>query len=264
MGRLLILILTLSLFGCIFEDFGFDKRMQDIDITEDTISFVNFTIVELIKDDVYFSEDNGVSIVFEGIGQDSRCPLDVVCVTAGSVTAKMELYEGESRIISTDLTIPGNNNYFRYQNTYFRLLRVDPYPEYADTPINKYTITLEIRPDGTDCQSAIIDHDHFNNPWHDEFIYEDVNIVDGKIQAKINYGGGCGTISYEMVSDGSVLESNPPQRNLLLSFKDDDNCEALISTTLCFNLSVYRLDSEGGTIQLNLDGWEEPLNYTYY
>ena len=195
MGRILIFISTLLLSGCIFEDLGLDKNLKDLNITGDTISFVNFAIVELIKDDIYKSEDGGVSITFDGINQDTRCPLNVVCASEGFVTAKMQLYEGENRIISTDLTIPGKNNYFRYQNTYFRLLKVDPYPEHPDTPISNYTITLEIRPDDADCQSAIIDYDLFNNPWKDEFIYEDVNIVNGRLLAKINYGGGCGTIT---------------------------------------------------------------------
>ncbi|MFC2125333.1 hypothetical protein ACFLU5_11010 [Bacteroidota bacterium] len=239
------------------------KNLDNLNISEDTVSFENFTIVELNKNDVFYSLDGSVSITFLGISQDSRCPLDVVCVWEGSVTAKLELHEDGNQIISADLTIPGNNNYFMYKNTYFRLVKVDPYPIRADALINNYTITLEIRPEGSGCQSAIIDTDHYNNPWNDEFMYEEVQIVDEKIFTKIKYGGGCGTIQYEMVSDGIFIESDPPEINLLLSFKDDDACEALVSTTLCFDLSIFQTDSDGGTIQINLMNWDSPLIYSY-
>jgi hypothetical protein len=264
MGRILVTLLGLTLLGsCFFDDWQLDDKINQLNLEEDTVSFHEFAVVVINQDNEVFNEAGNISVKFTGISQDSRCPIDAICETPGTVSAKFELIEDGMQRISTTLTIPGNYNSFDYKYTYFRLLKVDPYPATVDTPINNYSITMEIRPVDSDCQSAIIDTWLFNNPWTDDFTFENVQVSGDKILTEIKYGGGCGIIQYEMVSEGLDLESDPPKIILLLSFKDEDDCEALVTTTLCSELRIFQSDSYRGPVQINLVDWDDTINYFY-
>jgi len=263
-GALILISSILLVSSCvIFDDGDLKDQVGNLNLSEDTVAFHDFAIIELQKNDKFYNYDQSVSITFSGVTQDSRCPLDVVCVSEGSVSVKIALHDDGTEVISANFALPGSNNYFIYKNSYIRLLKVEPYPEHADTPIGEYTITMEIRPVDSDCQSTIIDPDQFNNPWNDDFTFTDVQIANGFIKPEIQYGGGCGDIHYEMVSNGGYSKTVPPQIDLRLSFKDEDDCEALITTTLCFDLQVLQVNPDGSTIQINLAGWDTPLMYTY-
>lgn len=87
----------------------------------------------------------------------------------------------------------------------------------------------------------LVDPSQFDDP-SDDFLLEDVEVVNDSIILAIRYGGGCGTIDYQLVSDGAFKESNPVQVNVKLIFKDDDHCEALLSKKLVFDLTPLKED----------------------
>jgi len=96
----------------------------------------------------------------------------------------------------------------------------------------------------------------------DRFHFEDVEVVGNCLEMTISYGGGCGEVGYELIDAGVVYYSMPPQRELRLSFKDDDLCEALIRKTISFDLRPIIL-SNTNEIILRLSDWEDTLIYRY-
>lgn len=118
-------------------------------------------------------------------------------------------------------------------------------------------------------KNIIIDEDSFHSISKDEFSIQDTYIKDDSLVLTIEYGGGCGTIEYDLVTDGAFMESYPVQLNIAVSFEDDDTCEALVREQLSFNLSnladhyfeLYR--TERGSIIMHLENFEESLMYSF-
>lgn len=80
---------------------------------------------------------------------------------------------------------------------------------------------------------------------------------------KINFSsGGCDGNSWELklIDSEGILKSNPPQRNLRLSLKNEELCEAYITKELTFDISNLQVD--GNKVQLNLTN-SENLNILY-
>ena len=74
------------------------------------------------------SFDNGrLTVTFEAVEQDSRCPADVVCVTAGDAEARFRLRVGE-RVAGTTLHIHGEPRAIEYFGYRIALATLDPYP----------------------------------------------------------------------------------------------------------------------------------------
>ncbi|MEM9329026.1 MAG: hypothetical protein AAGA85_25410 [Bacteroidota bacterium] len=75
--------------------------------------------------------------------------------------------------------------------------------------------------------------------------------------------GGCDGKSWELklIDSGAISESLPPQRNLILSLKNDEFCEALITQTLTVDIAPLQI--EGSSIQLNLVNTGDEILYTY-
>lgn len=80
---------------------------------------------------------------------------------------------------------------------------------------------------------------------------------------KINFSsGGCDGNTWELklIDSEDILKSNPPQRNLRLSLKNEELCEAYITKELTFDISNLQVD--GNKVQLNLTN-SENLNILY-
>jgi hypothetical protein len=96
----------------------------------------------------------------------------------------------------------------------------------------------------------------------DPFFIDTVQISNDSIIISISYGGGCGTVVANLYDAEAIAESNPVQRSIRLSFKDNDNCEALVKRDYAFNLKPVQLQ-EYDKMFLNLTAWDEPLLYQY-
>jgi hypothetical protein len=87
--------------------------------------------------------DPDMVIRFAEVIQDSRCPVDVQCVQAGSATLRFSLVEPNG-LLFTVILETGRDPY-TIEGLTFRLISVDPAPrqgQYLD-PAN-YTATVEI------------------------------------------------------------------------------------------------------------------------
>ena len=81
---------------------------------------------------------------------------------------------------------------------------------------------------------------------------------------RINFSAsGCNGESWKitLIDSGSILESDPPQRNLRFSLDNNELCEAFITKNLTFNIKNLRV--EGGRVQLNLTNSEDQVLYEY-
>jgi hypothetical protein len=107
-----------------------------------------------------------------------------------------------------------------------------------------------------------VEDDLFSNAPNDDFEIIMASIADNNLNITIGYGGGCGTIYYDLVTGTDYLETNPTQKNIRLAFDDKDNCEAGIELKLSFNLTQIQISSTNRII-INLNKWENPIEYNY-
>lgn len=79
----------------------------------------------------------------------------------------------------------------------------------------------------------------------------------------VQYGGGCETHQFDLFADPRIMKSMPPQQNIVLKHNaNGDNCRALITDTVHFDLKPIRI-GEKGSIVLRLYGTEERITYSY-
>jgi len=85
-----------------------------------------------------------------------------------------------------------------------------------------------------------IDKDAYDNAPDDFLTINSLTIKDNFL--KINYGSsGCSGDSWELklIDAEEIMESYPPRRNLRLSLKNDELCQAYFIKELAFDISEY-------------------------
>jgi hypothetical protein len=111
-------------------------------------------------------------------------------------------------------------------------------------------------------QNIIIDNTLFENAPDDSFHFKNVEIIGNCLKLTIEYGGGCGNVEIKLIDSGLVMESNPGQRNIRVSFKDEDFCKALVIKEISFDLSPIQIIGDN-KVSLNLSNWNKSILYQY-
>ncbi len=96
------------------------------------------------------------------------------------------------------------------------------------------------------CESITISESRFISAESDEYVVMDSKVYNDSLMIEVQYGGGCGPIDFELITDGLFMESNPVKLNVILAFDDEDPCEMAVKKNLCFdlsNLATYYNDS---------------------
>jgi len=109
---------------------------------------------------------------------------------------------------------------------------------------------------------TLISAEQYANTPSDQLTVNRLEIDDNCL--KINFSsGGCGGDTWELklIDSGDILESLPPQRNLRLSLKNEELCEAYITKELTFDIS--NLQVNGDQVQLNITNSDEIILYEY-
>lgn len=113
------------------------------------------------------------------------------------------------------------------------------------------------------CQyEAIINSELYQNAPVDH-----MELIEAKIEGHCLHitlaSGGCDGNSWEvkLITDGNILESAPPQRNILLSLKNEELCDAWITHSYTFDISSLQVD--GNEVLLNLTNSDQQLSYKY-
>ncbi|HLV29984.1 MAG TPA: hypothetical protein VKY57_00305 [Chitinispirillaceae bacterium] len=88
----------------------------------------------------------------------------------------------------------------------------------------------------------------------DPFQFNSVNVIGSTIEIIVQYGGGCKKHKFSLLTTGLLKESFPPQLDLILSHDSDgDECKAIVTDTLLFDLSsLFSIAEDYEEIILNV------------
>jgi len=109
---------------------------------------------------------------------------------------------------------------------------------------------------------TVISTEQYANAPSDQLTINSLDINDNCL--KINFSSvGCSgdTWVLKLIDSGDILESLPPQRNLRLSLKNEEECEAFITKELSFDIS--NLQVGGNQVQLNITNSDDEILYEY-
>ncbi len=109
---------------------------------------------------------------------------------------------------------------------------------------------------------SIVSDSELKNAPRDPFTIVSTNIEGDCFEVTVRYGGGCGGADFKFIAGESLDDSVPPQREAVISLKDEDNCEALVLETISFDLTSLRVDNYSEII-FNIEFINAPFLYEY-
>ncbi|MBB6460440.1 hypothetical protein [Flammeovirga kamogawensis] len=124
----------------------------------------------------------------------------------------------------------------------------------------KENVTLDEPNLDVPANEVIISLEEYNTAPREPVALEDYSIEEDIL--KITYSAsGCsgGSWVVKLIDSGLLLESYPPQRNLVFSLKNEEICEAYITKEILFDISKLKI--EGDSIYLNLINLDTSILY---
>jgi hypothetical protein len=90
-------------------------------------------------------EDAGVTVSFEKVARDSRCPKDVTCIRAGEAVVHLAVASGEAKAI-LELEVPpgGESPAARFQDLLVTIQELQPQKE-SRKPIDRSAYVAKVR-----------------------------------------------------------------------------------------------------------------------
>ncbi|KXX71821.1 hypothetical protein [Flammeovirga sp. SJP92] len=126
---------------------------------------------------------------------------------------------------------------------------------------SKSTTSNNVTPTDCDLVTVVSAEEYTNAP--SDYVKINKVEIEGNCLL-INFSAsGCSGDSWEvkLIDQEVILESFPPQRNLRLSMKNPESCEAYITKELSFDIS--NLQVGGDQVQLNIQEYEGGILYKY-
>lgn len=107
-----------------------------------------------------------------------------------------------------------------------------------------------------------INNGQFKNGPSDALTIQDAKITGDCLNIRFG-ASGCDGKSWEvkLYDSGEVLYSDPPQRNIRLSLRNKEMCEAYLTREISFDVSALQVN--GNKLLLNLVNSGIRLEYTY-
>jgi len=111
-------------------------------------------------------------------------------------------------------------------------------------------------------RKLIISTDLYKNAPSDPLFISDAEIIGDSLKITIG-ASGCDGNDWvlSLVGSNEILYSQPPQRHIRLSLKNNELCTAVCGKTIAFDIKPSKIS--GGQIILRLDGWQGTLSYNY-
>ncbi len=109
---------------------------------------------------------------------------------------------------------------------------------------------------------TVVNAEQYLNAPSDQLFITSISIENSCLE--INFSSsGCSGDSWEikLIDSEDIFESNPPQRNLRLSLKNEELCDAVITKELTFDIS--NLQVEGNQVLLNITNSDKNVLYAY-
>lgn len=109
---------------------------------------------------------------------------------------------------------------------------------------------------------VIIDNALYTTVETSHYLITGAKIVGDCLEVSIR-SGGCSGEDWvaELIDADRVAETATPQRDLKVSLENPELCYGIVTRSFSFNLRP--LQSQDKELILNLENWEEPLNYEY-
>ncbi|MBT8253447.1 MAG: hypothetical protein HKN00_06935 [Flavobacteriaceae bacterium] len=87
--------------------------------------------------------------------------------------------------------------------------------------------------------------------------------IDGDVLTVQISSGGCNGETWNLclIDSEAILESFPPQRHLRFTLQNNESCLAYLSRTFSYDISA--LQTEGNSVVLHIDDYEDSLLYSY-
>jgi len=110
--------------------------------------------------------------------------------------------------------------------------------------------------------SAIIDINQYDEATAEELEISKLEIDQDCLNITLT-SNGCDGSSWivKLITDGSVAESLPPQRFMKIDFKNNEECDAVVSSVFSFDISKLKTDSP--SVRLNFVGLDPSILYEY-
>ncbi|GAA4275131.1 hypothetical protein GCM10022258_44270 [Aquimarina gracilis] len=115
----------------------------------------------------------------------------------------------------------------------------------------------------TNCDQLVeVSGEQFKNAPNDQHFINSVAINGDCLNISFS-SGGCDGDSWEikLIDSEVVLFSSPPQRNLRLSLKNEELCDAVITKEITFDIQALQVS--GNQILLNIENFEDQISYEY-
>lgn len=111
-------------------------------------------------------------------------------------------------------------------------------------------------------QQVIVSELEYTTAPSDQLSITSVELNDNCLKIKFGSSGCSGdTWEVKLIDSGVILYSNPPQRNLRLSLKNQEICSAYIGKEMTFD--VKNLQSSGNKVLLNIVNSGTQILYEY-
>ncbi len=117
--------------------------------------------------------------------------------------------------------------------------------------------------DSSNCnQVVIVSSEQYESAPNDQLFINTLELNGDCLKINLSSSGCSGdTWNLKLIDSESIMESNPPQRNLRLSLNNEEDCEALITIELTFD--VYDLRVDGNKVLLNITNSNDQILYEY-
>jgi hypothetical protein len=111
-------------------------------------------------------------------------------------------------------------------------------------------------------QVIVISSEQYANAPADKLTINSLEINGDCLKINFSSSGCSGdTWKLKLIDSEVVLETNPPQRNLRLSFKNEEACEAYITKEITFDIKSLQFDRN--QLLLNITNSGDQILYEY-
>lgn len=187
--------------------------------------------------------NNDLTILFDGVKADSRCPENANCVWAGDGEIKLIILKGNSKEeVSLHTFLEPKEITFGGYRLFLKALK--PYPT-TTTSIKPedYVIDLIVAKSSVETAKTIrlIEGVDYPAIKKDMLNVNNISLNKDELTINVGYSGGCRVHKIELFAQKEIQKSNPAQVTLLLSHDaDGDACKALISSNEIFDLTPLK------------------------
>lgn len=207
------------------------------------ISVNNEPVTINLKYNQEINIEGKIILKFEGVGADSRCPVDAICVWAGDGEIFLKVSSDNSshrHMLHTNLE-PREVSVNGY-----RIQLVDLFPaQKTDRRISQSDYNIDLRISRIDQNSLsrvqIIEASSSGIISKDLLNITEVKLEKDSLKFTVNYSGGCKEHRIELFALKEIAKSNPAQVSVYLShFANGDMCEAYITRKVRFDLTPLK------------------------